>query len=102
VCARSVQGCRVNVACRHCLKKALEAGRVAEVVAVPLSESGQERLGDQIIGNLVASAAGEVAVNVRSVPVKQNRELLWLPPGPLNDRSIIRDGGSTPLPHARP
>jgi len=46
---------------------------VAEVIPVPLGESGQERLGDQVIGNLAASTPGKVAVNVRGVPVKQNR-----------------------------
>jgi hypothetical protein len=33
----------------------------------------QERLGDQVIGTLAASTPGKVAVNVRGVPVKQDR-----------------------------
>ena len=76
--------------------------RVAEVIPVPLGESGQERLGDQVIGNLAASTPGQVAVNVRGVPVKQNREALRLPPGTLDDGSIIRNGGSPAPRHARP
>jgi hypothetical protein len=44
-------------------------------------------------------AAGEVAVNVRGVPVKQDREPLRLPPGTLDDRSIIGGGRSPPPPH---
>jgi len=36
--------------------------RVAEVIPVPLGERGQERLGDQIIGNLTAGTPGKVAV----------------------------------------
>ncbi len=74
--------------------------RVAEVIPVPLGESGQERLGDQVIGNLAAGTPGQVAVNVRGVPVEQNREPLRLPPGTLNDRGIIRGGGSPAPPHA--
>jgi hypothetical protein len=74
---------------------------MAEVIPVPLGERGQERLGDQIIGNLTAGTPGKVAVNMRGVPVKQNREPFRLPPGTLNDRSIIRGGGPAP-PHARP
>ena len=73
---------------------------VAEVIPVPLGESGQERLGDQVIGNLAASTPGDVAVNVRGVPVEQDREPLRLPPGTLNDRGIIRGGGSPAPSHA--
>ena len=49
---------------------------LAEVVPVPLSERGQERLGDQVIGGLAVSTPGQVAVNVRGVPVKQHHEPL--------------------------
>src|ERR1022692_4468831 len=75
---------------------------VTEVIPVPLGESGQARLGDQVIGNLRASTPGKVAVNVGRVPVKQDREPLRLPPGTLNDRGVIRGGGSLEPPHARP
>ena len=71
-----------------------------EVIPVPLSESGQECLGDQVVGNLAASTPGKVAVDVRGVPVKQNREPLRLLPGTLNDRGIIGGGGSPALSHA--
>jgi len=76
--------------------------RVSDVIAVPLRESSQERLGDQVIRNLAASTPGQVAVNVRGVPVKQNRELLRLLPGARNDRRVSSDGGSPAPPHVRP
>jgi hypothetical protein len=74
---------------------------VAEVIPVPLGESSQERLGEQVIGSLRTSTSGKVAVNVRGVSVKQDREPLRLPPGNLNDRGII-GGGSPAPPPARP
>jgi hypothetical protein len=65
-------------------------------------ESGQERLGDQVIGYQAASTPGKVAVDVRGVPVRQDREPPRLLAGTSNDRSISRDRG-TPAPrHARP
>src|SRR5580658_8982629 len=69
---------------------------MAQVVAVPLGERGQERLGDEVIGSLAVGAPSKVAVDVRGVPVEQDREPLRLLPGTLNDRSII-GGGPPPL-----
>jgi hypothetical protein len=74
---------------------------VAEVIPVPLGESRQERLGDQVISNLAASTPGQVPVNVRGMPVEQDCEPLRLQPGTLNDRSII-GGGSAAPPHPPP
>jgi hypothetical protein len=75
---------------------------VAEVIPVPLGESGQECLGDQVIGHLAVGTPAQVAVDVRGVPVKQDREPLRIPPGTLNDRGIIGGGRFPAPPHLRP
>src|SRR6266508_1331781 len=65
---------------------------VAEVVLVPLAERGQERLGDQVVGDLPANAPGEIPMNVRGVAIEHHGEPLRLLPGTLDDRRIVRPG----------
>jgi hypothetical protein len=53
-------------------------------VGVAAAERGQERLGDQVVGRLIAETPGQVAVDVRGMSIEQRREVL------AEQRGVVR------------
>lgn len=60
------------------------------VEPAPLAECHQERLGRQVIGNLVTEPARDVPVNHREVPVVDAGERFGLQAGPGKPRRVAR------------
>ena len=55
----------------------------------PQPEGGEERFGDYILGCVRAEPAYHVPVDVRRVPAEHRGELLGVPQGPRDDRTVI-------------
>ena len=76
-----------------------ESAVLAKIAAMP---GPYRAMGERLHALIKASAPGQVAVDVRGMPVKQDRKSLRLPPGTLNDRGITGGGRSLAPPHPRP